>query len=56
MKKENDFQIGKVQFQGTASLLLNFLPCFRIVSLGKMTEKTEPFQEDKLNMNFQSNI
>ena len=26
MKKANDFQIAKVQFQGIASLLLNFLP------------------------------
>ena len=26
MKKANDFQIAKVQFQGVASLLLNFLP------------------------------
>ena len=29
---------------------------YNIVSLGKMTEKTEPFQEDKMTMNFQSNI
>ena len=29
---------------------------YNIVSLGKVTEKTEPFQEDKLNMNFQANI
>ena len=28
---------------------------YNIVSLGKMTGKTELFQEDKLNMNFQSN-
>ena len=26
MKKANDFQIAKVQFQGVASLLFNFLP------------------------------
>ena len=26
MKKANDFQIAKVQFQGVASLLLDFLP------------------------------
>ena len=26
VKKANDFQIAKVQFQGVASLLLNFLP------------------------------
>ena len=26
MKKANDFQIAKVQFQGVAWLLLNFLP------------------------------
>ena len=29
---------------------------YSIVSLGKMVGKTEPFQEYKLNMNFQSNI
>ena len=107
MKKANDFQIAKVQFQGVASLSLNFLPVsalccltikvllikkacssccrvllnyiackkknqrschlikkeeissylvYNIASFGKMTGKTESFLEDKVNMNFQSNI
>ena len=29
---------------------------YNVVSLGKLTGKTKPFQEVKLNMNFQSNI
>ena len=29
---------------------------YNIVSLSKLAGKTEPFQEDKLNMNFQSKI
>ena len=33
MKKANDFQIAKVQFQGVVSLLLNFFASFSLVLL-----------------------